>query len=333
VGLPERQTWLSVGGQSVALDVHTWRQDGETMSDNGKYFDQSWNPITRCSNGGPYCWARELIGRFSHLHGDSDFSKIMYHPERLEAPKKRKKPTVYFVCDLGALFGAEVEKEWITKVFNVITETPQHTYLVLTKQAERMFDYMTFWEQSYIGFSCLDDYTFPLDNLWFGVSVTNQQDADERIPYLLQVPGKRWVSYKPAKGPVDFFPYLTKNKPVSVKAFEDRQNKECYLSGLGQIVARGQTGRDATPAYPDWFRSVRDQCHAAGVPFFFEHWGEWAPLMEVYGGFKPVPLERVHVWYTSKPGHWDGFSLKVGKKAAGRLLDGREHNEIGWKNG
>lgn len=164
------------------------------------------------------------------------------------------------------------------------------------------------------------DREFPFSNVWLGVSVEDQKMADERIPLLLQTPAAvRWVSYEPALGPIDFQPWLT------ITRQRDRM--------LDWIVAGGESGPGARPAHPDWFRSVRDQCLAAGVPFFFKQWGEWdAQNQRTKRTTGSVFGNALHNW--NKPGTdipVDSdcrVSFRVGKKAAGRLLDGVEWSEF-----
>jgi protein gp37 len=141
-----------------------------------------------------------------------------------------------------------------------------------------------------------------LPNVWLGVSVEDQKTADERIPLLLQTPAAvRWVSYEPALGPVDFA-----NLRAGIEA----------IGPLDWIVCGGESGPGARPMHPAWARRVRDQCQAASVPFFFKQWGQYLPA-----GCDGAPGAGQRLNASDTP-------IKVGKKAAGRLLDGRTWDEF-----
>jgi protein gp37 len=170
---------------------------------------------------------------------------------------------------------------------------------------------------------------WPLPNVWLGVSAEDQTRADERIPDLLATPAAvRFVSYEPALGPVDFKAIAPDGLGQSRNALdgtwlvrfrttdgkrEGMVRVEANGSKLDWIIAGGESGPRARPAHPQWFRSVRDQCNAAGVAFHFKQWGEYAPLSAAM----------------NYPAGWDGLSMqKVGTNRAGRLLDGVEHGEF-----
>ncbi len=153
------------------------------------------------------------------------------------------------------------------------------------------------------------------DNVWIGTSVENQETADERIPHLLKVPvAVRFLSMEPLLGPVDLSPWLIREG--------QHEKAEWMLANYGAsqplswIIVGGESGPNARPMHPDWVRSIRDQCVASGTPLHFKQWGEWVP--------GDHPAHGTHWQYVGE----DKFAMKrVGKKAAGRLLDGREWNE------
>jgi protein gp37 len=159
----------------------------------------------------------------------------------------------------------------------------------------------------------------PPDNVWLGTSVENQQTADERIPHLLRVPAaKRFLSMEPLLGPVSLIP---------------------YLNSLSWVIVGGESGANARPMHPDWVRTIRDQCVKASVPLFFKQWGNYEPVTPVYDG-RDTTLENgdeVIVNYDGSihnerdgqpndPRAW--FMRRVGKTAAGRLIDGQEWSEV-----
>jgi protein gp37 len=146
-----------------------------------------------------------------------------------------------FVNSMSDLFHARVPVEFIRDVFALIADTPQHTYQVLTKRALRAR-------------RLADQLDWPT-NLWMGVSVENA-DVLHRVDVLRVVPAAvRFLSCEPLLGPLD----------------------ELDLTGIGWVIAGGESGRDARPADPDWVRDLRDRALAAGVPFFFKQWGGVTP--------------------------------------------------------
>ncbi|MGE4105492.1 MAG: DUF5131 family protein [Pirellulales bacterium] len=167
---------------------------------------------------------------------------------------------------------------------------------------------------------CVSTQPWPLPHVWLGTSVEDQLRADERIPHLLCCPAAvRFLSCEPLLGPIDF-DTMTTDPPNSGFALTDGLGR---LDGEGPsaihwVIAGGESGHGARPMHPDWARSLRDQCAAAGVPFFMKQWGEWAPLTRT-DGRQIMPFADYDV--ASKLGF-----RHVGKKAAGRLLDGVEHN-------
>ncbi len=246
-----------------------------------EYADYTWNPVTGCtkiSEGCRNCFAQRIHQRF---HG-GDFS-VKFHEDRLREPLSIRKPSTILVCDMGDLFHDDVTLRQIEEVFNVMSCAtadcgkggrhehedecwcgPPHTFLVLTKRPERMAkiileemprDVGEFWP----GDSALSVGMefWPPDNIYLGISVENQATADLRLPVLygLSAAGwETWVSYEPALGPVDFSPRIKQ---------------------INWIVCGGESGQRARPMSGGWPRIVRDQCAAAGVPFYFKSWGRY----------------------------------------------------------
>jgi protein gp37 len=273
----------------------------------------------------------------------------------LLAPLKRKKPTTYFVNSMGDLFHDDVPDAWIDRVFAVMALSPQHTFQVLTKRAARMRDYFArVAPEPYTldpkGFEGVTDAEWhaaiergwPLDNLWLGVSAERQQEADERIPHLLQTPAAvRFISAEPLLGPIDLTNVRIDNeeelsKVNALTGDEGRTLRRIGGPQLDWVIAGGESGHDARPMHPAWPRALRDQCAAAGVPFFFKQWGEWHPRRDdddrqgiaehclaingaisrgdelIGGGVRP---------------RWIAMD-RLGKGRAGRLLDGVTHDAM-----
>ena len=269
-----------------------------------EWTDRVWNPVTGCTKVSPGCancyaerMAKRLRGRCGYPK-DNPF-EITEHPQRINDPLKWKKPSRIFVCSMGDLFHESVSMHMITEVFNQVIGNPQHTFIFLTKRPERVYGF----SRGLMGFTWSR-------NFMIGVSIENQQTADERIPILLQIPAAvRFVSCEPLLGPVDLNKWF--NSP-----FEGGR-------GMSWVICGGESGPGARPMHPDWARSLRDQCQAAGVPFFFKQWGEYVNPQNIKG----MDYQRFKSYFPFGPK--DGqIMLKVGKKAAGRLLDGKEWNEF-----
>lgn len=333
-----------------------------------EWTDATWNPITGCSVVSPgctNCYAMKLAGTRLQHHpsraGLTDDSKagpvwngtVRFNEQWLDQPLRWKTPRRIFVCAHGDLFHENVPFEWVDRVFGVMGMANWHTYQVLTKRPDRMRRYLSaestqrrvisaasridsllaaeWWADC----GASNEAALPLHNVWLGVSVEDQRSANERIPLLLETPAAvRFVSCEPLLGPVDLEALLQRDPSIpdgSADYFIDSLNGRLWddVNGtvceqqprLDWVIVGGESGHGARPMHPDWARSLRDPCEAAGVPFFFKQWGEWRTLGEdeVWDGGK-VP---VHIWI-------DGISraVHIGKRAAGRLLDGREWNEM-----
>lgn len=308
------------------------------MGDKTKieWTDATWNPVTGCtkvSQGCKNCYAERV---FPRAYKEREFTDVVCHPERLDQPLRwKRRPRKIFVNSMSDLFHEAVPDEFIADVVRIIRLAKWHTFQVLTKRPERMFVPST-----------------PINNLWLGVSVEDQQTAIERIPLLLKTfAAVRFVSYEPALGPVNLR-HLDcdghgSQEFLQINALTGRHSDMGrpveMLPHLDWVIAGGESGPNARPAHPDWFRSVRDQCQSAGVPFFFKQWGEWAPVPRddslpgkprmVRGGDANVEIS----------GHCEMFNRddlsvnnemigtpmrRVGKNSSGAFLDGREWKEF-----
>jgi protein gp37 len=286
------------------------------MGDNTKieWADASWNPLRvrskdngrigwhceHVTTGCEFCYAEGFNLRFGtrlpFKPGHRKDIRFVLDDRLLTQPLRWKRPRMVFVCSMTDLFADFVEDAWIDSVFAVMTVAQQHTFQVLTKRPERMRRYLTVrWS--------LGEKLFP--NVWLGVSAERQEEADERIPHLLGTPAAvRFVSAEPLLGPIDLMRgALPMLKPVPGLGW----------AGLDWVIVGGESGSSARPMRPDWARSLRDQCVAAGVPFFFKQFGEYAPQQAI-----------------NEPPHFAGGEgiVRVGKIAAGRQLDGREWNQF-----
>lgn len=178
----------------------------------------------------------------------------------------------------------------------------------------------------------------PPSNVWIGVSVEDQQRADERIPELLKIPAQiHFLSMEPLLGPV----LLKEWMPFAVSHGLTEPSSGRWFGGIHWVIAGGESGVHARPLHPDWVRGLRDQCASAGVPFLFKQWGEWLPgeqthdsgtgyrqcdTGEIYGSTGHPKRENFGTHPDRRSGNL--ITLKIGKKSAGRLLDGVKHNDF-----
>lgn len=294
-----------------------------------EWADRVWNPVTGCtkvSEGCRHCYAERMSKRLAGRAGyPKDGFKVTLHPGKLDEPLRWKKPARIFVCSMGDLFheDEEVEIGFLTHVFDMMEQCAHHTFLVLTKRPERIKKMM--YDRHGEGWRYFREGDYH-PNVWLGVSVEDQKTADERIPILLQVPAaKRFVSIEPMLGPINLTGF---NSPMWGKIPQN--------AFLHWVILGGESGPGARPLHPDWARSVRDQCQAAGVPYFFKQWGEWLPEHpDTYRG-------EVNEDWDGKYGEFHGSGdfvdscmcaegtqpmIRVGKARAGCLLDGKEHKE------
>ncbi len=270
---------------------------------------------------------------------------------KLPEPLRWRKPRTVFVCSMGDLFHESVPDEWIDKVMGIIASAYRHRFMILTKRPRRMLQYFEADARNELiasaaGFAnengdAVADFVLtqglPIPNLALGVSIEDQKTADERIPILLQTPAAyRFVSYEPALGLVDFGKYFgnlnyRKCDKCSMIGEDGLRCPHCGQHAtcsqpIDLVITGGESGPKARPMHPDWARSVREQCEAAGVPFHFKQWGEWKLTHESRcndPGIKGKP------WHNFDP---DTSVCRLGKRAAGRLLAGKEHNgKINWR--
>lgn len=199
---------------------------------------------------------------------------------------------------------------------------------------------------------------YPYQNAWIGVSVEDQATADERIPLLLKAPAAlRWVSVEPLLAPIDIKPFLFRNQDPRFRIcprclYTTNMPETSCPNDLGPltvrdialdwVVAGGESGPNARPSHPAWFRSIRDQCVSAGVPFFFKQWGNWMPMAPQYPktedeieqsdsadyGLEHEAVELDGTIARDYQPHDGAYIMgRVPKKQAGRELDGRTWDE------
>jgi len=211
-----------------------------------EWTDSTWNPWYGCrkvSPGCKHCYAERFAERFRGT-ADHPFSTGFdptLRPERLDQPFRWRSPRMVFVNSMSDLFGEFVPDEYLLQVFDVMRRTPQHTYQVLTKRADRMNE----WVRS-------QKWVSTAFNIWLGVSVEDEKYGLPRVDLLRRTPAAvRFLSIEPL---LEALPGLD-------------------LGGIHWVIVGGESGPGARPLDPRWVRSIRDRCHREGVPFFFKQWG------------------------------------------------------------
>ncbi|WP_028204974.1 phage Gp37/Gp68 family protein [Paraburkholderia nodosa] len=312
------------------------------MSENSKieWCDATFNPwigCTKVSPGCDHCYAeRSTPSRVQKINwgpgaprrrtSASNWRKPLQwnkaHAEFFAAHGRRQR---VFCASLADVFDNEVDPRWRIDLFDLIELTPNLDWLLLTKRignAMRMLK--------------SHDWCAGQRNVWLGITVVNQEEADRDIPKLLATPAHmKFLSMEPLRGDVYVREYLTPSFPHCVAFVQGKQMEDGYCGRCGGhrsdpihrrdthdyidwVIAGGESGAGARPMHPTWPRRLRDQCAGASVPFLFKQWGEWAPapgVIDASGGM----FHRVDD---------DAWMQRLGKKDAGRLLDGRTHDEF-----
>ena len=352
------ETWNPISGCSVSSpgckNCYAMLLAGTRLAQHPLYAG-----VTTKTKAGPV-----FNGKMKAAPGDH---KTWLQPIRWRAPR------AIFVGDMCDLMHPARPVEVIAMVFARMAITPQHIYFVLTKHPERMREVLTddwfktlvsaalsemldgewIWSRSgatyrprieelvarFIGEDADDDRgiiyhdnPLPLPNVWLGVSAENQEWADKRIPVLLDTPAAiRFVSCEPLLGSLDLTEYLWADCSAPHCSCETDDDCVELRGKLDWVIAGGESG--PRPAHPTWFRALRDDCAAAGVPFFFKQWGSWAltsPVMAdvevVYsdGRHGPATFDYIHSQNTQDlhQGHEPQLMYRVGKRVAGAELDG-----------
>lgn len=329
-----------------------------------EWTDATWNPIRGCTRLSPGCgggtpgdlkggcYAERVAARFSGpgqayeglaemRNGAARWTgKLRLVEEALTQPLRWKRPRRIFVNSMSDLFHEVLTDEQIDRVFAVMALAPQHTFQVLTKRSARMRAYMTDTSQRRsdgLGTAVvaldptmpLECLRWPLPNVWLGVSAEDQTRADERVPDLLATPAAtRFVSAEPLLGPIDFGLHRVDGIAVDPLCDDCGERHEGACDALDWIIVGGESGPGARPMHPHWARDIRDACAAAGVAFFHKQNGAWAALKESEGEW-PVDADGfIRLGYDGTR-HATGWPMqRVGKKFAGRLLDGVTHDAM-----
>jgi len=275
------------------------------MAENSKieWTDHSFSPWIGCTRVSPACdncyaadmakrygWAKWGPGEVRRFAAASTWKQTLAWNRKAQRDGVRRR---VFCSHLSDVFDAEVDDEWRVVLIERIHETPWLDWLLLTKRPKVAAEFF-------------DDVGVP-GNCWVGTTVEDQKMADLRIPILMSIPARvRFLSCEPLLSSLDL---------------------SRWLPSLSWCIGGGESGPKSRPSHPDWFRELRDQCAATGVPYFFKQWGEHAP-------YRPEqPQHNVfHLGLDGKvygePPRGAAPMVRYGKKAAGALLDGVEHREF-----
>lgn len=320
------------------------------MAENTKieWAHHTFNPWIGCTKVSPAC---------DHCYAEADFDKrrkvVQWgagQPRKLTAPSTWAMPDKWnaeaerlgvryrvFCASLADVFDNEVPAQWRTGLLELIHQTPHLDWLLLTKRIGNAHHMLNTAASNQTGgpptwWSAKD---WP--NVWIGASITSQAEADRDIPKLLAVPAaKRFLSMEPLLGPVDLEQACDiAERSICAGTWDTMADPQRCVTALRHgsvrlldwVIVGGESGPNARPMHPDWARDLRDQCQAAGVPFLFKQWGEFRPALheetpsdwvDRFAGKNPMPgcivIDQIGM-------------LRAGKKAAGRMLDGRTWDE------
>lgn len=331
-----------------------------------EWTDHTINPFvgcSKCSPGCQHCYAERFAARLAKnpktqakyagvVDKNCHWTGRMSRLDLSCFDKLPKKPSRVFVGSMTDIFHENTSSNRIDDIFLKIAQFPQHTFLFLTKRPKIMADYfpnkecedwltwgMTVEDQQHL--------SWPQKNVWLGVTVCNQKEADEKIPVLLKIPAaKRFVSVEPMLGPIDLgFCVFDRRKEIrhlvnGPACLNEEQADSMVAPVVDWIICGGETGPGARPIYPDWVKSLRNQCNNAEVPFFFKSWGDWWPCTQMPeyidvtkypvgdigddGIFIPPPALEVPL----RNGVSCEQVFRAGKKLSGYLIDGREYRQF-----
>lgn len=256
-----------------------------------------------------------------------------------------RRPRV-FCASLADWLDDEVPLAWLIDLLDLIVLTPNLDWQLLTKRPENFRRRLEMMAPARISAGWWLDGTHIPPNVWIGTTVEDQTRADERIPHLLAIPAKvRFLSCEPLLSAVDLRRCDITQGADPRRTVDpllcDRSHGGFVQGRIHWVIAGGESGPGARPMHPAWARGLRDQCRAADVPFFFKQWGEWAPRMAFYNDEDPdqpeepncgvvqpgglmVPMCKDAFLHQPPLGSW--WVSRVGKKKAGRLLDGKLHD-------
>ena len=317
---------------------------------------------TKVSPACVHCYAERMNVRFGGPKYVAGADQIRLGPtDLLNQPIRWRKRRMIFVCSMTDLFHETVSREMLDSIFGVMAAcrfgrdgTPGHTFQVLTKRPGLMRNYLSqdrrrFWARWATHFGGGKDPDSLHDmilygpriqpNIWLGVSAETQEYADERIPILLDTPAAvRFISAEPLLGEMNLRRFFAHS--VHCHKGHNMGDPVCRCQRIGWLIAGGESGPHASPTHPEWVRGLRDQCGTAKIPFFFKQWGEWTldhttQIKVSRHRYVPKSIRFRTDGATYNPLEPDTLfedgmisMYRVGKRKAGRLLDGVLYDEI-----
>ncbi|NQU16146.1 MAG: phage Gp37/Gp68 family protein, partial [Desulfobacteraceae bacterium] len=210
-----------------------------------EWTEQTWNPSTGCTKVSPgcqHCYAETMARRLKAMRvkGYEKGFSLALHPYRLNEPLVRRKPTMYFVNSMSDLFHEDIPDDFIAQIFDVMKQTPHHTFQVLTKRTERMVRF-------------LESREVP-DNAWIGVTVENREHGLPRIECLRKAKARiRFLSMEPLLEDIGDFD----------------------LTDIQWVIVGGESGPKARPMKQKWIENIKYRCETFNAHFFFKQWGVW----------------------------------------------------------
>ena len=294
-----------------------------------EWTDRTWNPVRGCSIVSPgcvNCYAMTFAHRFNRPGGPYEgltkattagpqwTGQVQLVESALREPLSWRKPARVFVNSMSDLFHESVPDDFIDRVFAVMALAQRHTFQILTKRPSRMSAYlsklgrrsnvawnirttMDGWPREYDIVDAVEsEETWPLPNVWLGVSCEDQQRADERIPLLLQTPAAvRFISAEPLLGPIDLRTGGEVTEVGHIDWLRGFRGSEPKIPSIDWVICGGESGPKARPCDVRWLRSIVGQCKVSGVPVFVKQLGS-API-KVQAG---IVLDRL--WLTDRKG-------------------------------
>lgn len=316
-----------------------------------QWADATFNPWWGCqrvSSGCVNCYAETWAKRYGHnvwgpaktterrLFGEKHWSEPLKWNEQARKTSTR---TRVFCASMADVFEDHPDVYAARRrLWETIEVTPHLDWLLLTKRPENIIRMLP---SSWIA--------RPRPTVWLGTSVEDQEQADKRIPELLKVPAAvRFLSCEPLLGPISLFDTsegvlggvaVIRDGGRSHAPSEPDEWVDTSYPGIDWVIVGGESGPCARPMHPNWARSLRDQCECAGVAYFFKQHGNWVSEAATPIGVPANSVDPERCRWVSPDGRskdigeglleeGDAFMYHVGKKAAGRLLDGQEHNQF-----
>ena len=316
-----------------------------------EWTDATWNPVVGCSRvseGCEHCYAERMAGRLARM-GSEHYQEVVSEdgwtgtaavaPETVwRAPLGWAKPRVIFVGSMGDIFRDQVPRRELYRILYTAAGLPRHQFVLLTKRADGMRGFFADLEEHKSGLKKMTGERWPLSNVWVGVSVENQRRADERLPYLMDVAEmgwNTWVSIEPLLGQLRLDEVMYADMVIGNVLDGSALNvggtrgalPPLRTKPLKGVVVGGETGPGARAMHPGWVRGLRDQCALFEVPFFFKQWGEWASTRDM----AEKGVVTGHQWASFPWGKCDVQMSRVGKRLAGREVDGVVHDALPWR--